>query len=321
MFQWHYEGHFASELERLDHVRVKKNPRDFPDRHTRRQVRDSATERISRRRLRRQAQSSIASRLSSSQSPDSLNCPSCTLPVPSNTFSDHIEQCLESTQPEVIDEEEVDVDSEDQVETYTWAGITRVRATSLVEGGLRGPGFVSIERSDEDLVLDIEGDAEEEECELGSAQFSEADLIPPQPENDNERAELESRESIQIALTGTSSSASVTEKNDLTAERQTTAECPQLTECRRTAEHQQTAECQQIAECKQTVIDLQRENEELRQKAMCNICLGSYNTPLVSTVCWHVSCQECWLRALGSKKLCPQCKVIIQAKHLRRIYL
>ena len=66
---------------------------------------------------------------------------------------------------------------------------------------------------------------------------------------------------------------------------------------------------------------LQEENEKLRQKSMCNICMDSYNTPLVSTVCWHVSCQECWMRALGSKKLCPQCKVIIQAKDLRRIYL
>ena len=63
------------------------------------------------------------------------------------------------------------------------------------------------------------------------------------------------------------------------------------------------------------------ENEQLRQKSMCNICMDSYRTPLVSTVCWHVSCEECWMRALGTKKLCPQCKVIIQPKHLRKIYL
>ena len=41
------------------------------------------------------------------------------------------------------------------VETYTWAGHTRVRATSLVEGGLRGPGFVEITNSSEDQILDI----------------------------------------------------------------------------------------------------------------------------------------------------------------------
>lgn len=31
--------------------------------------------------------------------------------------------------------------------------------------------------------------------------------------------------------------------------------------------------------------------------------------------------QECWLRAMGAKKLCPQCKVIVTPKDLRRIYL
>ena len=29
-------------------------------------------------------------------------------------------------------------------ETYTWAGHTRIRATSLVDGGLRGAGFMTI---------------------------------------------------------------------------------------------------------------------------------------------------------------------------------
>ena len=61
--------------------------------------------------------------------------------------------------------------------------------------------------------------------------------------------------------------------------------------------------------------------DQLRQKSMCNICMDSYRKPLVSTVRWHVSCEECWMRALGAKKLCPQCKVIIQPKHLRKIYL
>ncbi len=38
-------------------------------------------------------------------------------------------------------------------ETYTWAGQTRVRATSLVEGGLRGAGFMTITRGDEEGEL------------------------------------------------------------------------------------------------------------------------------------------------------------------------
>jgi E3 ubiquitin-protein ligase RNF220 len=50
-------------------------------------------------------------------------------------------------------DEGLDVVSMDGFETYTWAGQTRVRATSLVEGGLRGAGFLTITRGDEDAEL------------------------------------------------------------------------------------------------------------------------------------------------------------------------
>ncbi|XP_033109274.1 E3 ubiquitin-protein ligase RNF220-like [Anneissia japonica] len=46
-----------------------------------------------------------------------------------------------------------------------------------------------------------------------------------------------------------------------------------------------------------------------------------YTTPLVSVQCWHVHCQECWLRTLGAKKLCPQCNMITAPAQLRKIYL
>jgi hypothetical protein len=168
-FQWHYEGHFARELERLNHIRVRKQPIDFPDRHTRRQVRDSALERISQRRSRRQtrppptaaASSGAASTSGEAASSDELTCPVCNLPVASGDYGPHVDQCLLTSQitnqDAIDDDEDVDIDSEEGLETYTWAGHTRVRATSLVQGGLRGPGFISITRSDEDQVLDIEG--------------------------------------------------------------------------------------------------------------------------------------------------------------------
>ena len=79
--------------------------------------------------------------------------------------------------------EEVDVDSVTGVETYTWAGYTRVRATSLVDGQLRGPGFVSLTRTDEDQELDIEGDDDDINQSHGKPQYTEADLILPQPGN------------------------------------------------------------------------------------------------------------------------------------------
>ena len=54
---------------------------------------------------------------------------------------------------------------------------------------------------------------------------------------------------------------------------------------------------------------------------LCRICLDAYEEPTVSTGCWHACCRECWLRCLGSTKLCPICKRITEAVDLRRIYL
>lgn len=54
---------------------------------------------------------------------------------------------------------------------------------------------------------------------------------------------------------------------------------------------------------------------------MCKICMSSYDSPLTSTTCWHVHCERCWMLALGSKKLCPQCKAIVTPGDLRKIYL
>ena len=75
------------------------------------------------------------------------------------------------------------------------------------------------------------------------------------------------------------------------------------------------------AELRLALAESRRENASLRQQVLCNICFDSYTKPVVSVVCWHVHCEECWLRALGTKKLCPQCKIIIQPRDLRRVYL
>uniref|UniRef100_A0A8C7XBM0 E3 ubiquitin-protein ligase RNF220 n=1 Tax=Oryzias sinensis TaxID=183150 RepID=A0A8C7XBM0_9TELE len=53
----------------------------------------------------------------------------------------------------------------------------------------------------------------------------------------------------------------------------------------------------------------------------CLICMDTYTTPLTSIQCWHVHCEECWLRTLGAKKLCPQCNTITSPGDLRRVFL
>ena len=54
---------------------------------------------------------------------------------------------------------------------------------------------------------------------------------------------------------------------------------------------------------------------------LCRICIDPYTEPTVSTGCWHTCCRECWLRCLGSTRLCPICKRITAPADLRRIYL
>jgi hypothetical protein len=34
---------------------------------------------------------------------------------------------------------------------------------------------------------------------------------------------------------------------------------------------------------------------------VCRICMDAYRTPVVSTGCWHVHCEKCWLLCLAAK--------------------
>ncbi|XP_053575445.1 E3 ubiquitin-protein ligase RNF220-like [Bombina bombina] len=66
---------------------------------------------------------------------------------------------------------------------------------------------------------------------------------------------------------------------------------------------------------------IQELTEKLRNAHTCHICLDSYSIPVTSIQCWHTHCEGCWLRALGTKKLCPQCNTITSPCDLRRVYL
>ncbi|KAE8620184.1 hypothetical protein XENTR_v10010136 [Xenopus tropicalis] len=74
--------------------------------------------------------------------------------------------------------------------------------------------------------------------------------------------------------------------------------------------------------CLKTLRDkIQELTEKLKNTHTCHICLDSYNIPVASIQCWHIHCEGCWLRALGTKKLCPQCNTITSPCDLRRVYL
>lgn len=70
--------------------------------------------------------------------------------------------------------------------------------------------------------------------------------------------------------------------------------------------------------CKIRELEARDHNKELYK---CLICMGVYKTPVVSICCWHVHCEQCWLKTLSSKKLCPQCNMITSTLDLRKIYI
>ena len=87
-------------------------------------------------------------------------CPVCELEFDYVDLTEHIDVCLrtyninEEESNCIRSEEENDVDVENMggFETYTWAGQTRIRSTTLIDGGLRGAGFLTITKGDEDQV-------------------------------------------------------------------------------------------------------------------------------------------------------------------------
>ena len=53
----------------------------------------------------------------------------------------------------------------------------------------------------------------------------------------------------------------------------------------------------------------------------CAVCWETLKMPAAASVnCWHVCCEECWLRTLGTKRLCPHCSTITNPSDLRKVF-
>jgi hypothetical protein len=64
------------------------------------------------------------------------------------------------------------------------------------------------------------------------------------------------------------------------------------------------------------------QQHQIVQASRCRVCLESaFKAPLVSTLCWHVLCEECWLSSLNYKRICPTCSTITSPECLRKIFL
>jgi hypothetical protein len=65
---------------------------------------------------------------------------------------------------------------------------------------------------------------------------------------------------------------------------------------------------------------IKSQGDMLAAAPRCLICLDWFVSPASSIICWHVHCEACWLKTLGSKRLCPQCNTITSPSDLRRVY-
>ncbi|XP_077087369.1 E3 ubiquitin-protein ligase RNF220a isoform X11 [Siphateles boraxobius] len=269
---------------------------------------------------------------------DGQVCPLCSAPLAGTEeeMSRHVEQCLFKREG-ATEEDSADVEGENgtRFEEYEWCGQKRVRATTLLEGGFRGTGFAMCstkESHDSDADLDVDGD---DTLEYGKAQYTEADIIPCSGEDQGEAKE---REALRGAvLNGGVPSNRITpefskwasDEMPSTSNGESTKQEPSSSSSSSTPRTCKNSEIEKITEdsTATTLEALKARIRELEKQILrgdrykCLICMDSYTMPLTSIQCWHVHCEECWLRTLGNKKLCPQCNTITSPGDLRRVYL
>ncbi|XP_041358421.1 E3 ubiquitin-protein ligase Rnf220-like isoform X2 [Gigantopelta aegis] len=243
------------------------------------------------------------------------SCPVCNdrLTGSSEELNHHVEECLRKHRGECEDEP-VDVEGDgEQYEEYTWAGQTRIRATTMLEGGFAGSGFHTVSSRktvDEEDDLNVDGD----DSELyGGPQYTEANVVPVASDEPSEDRE---RQALRGAVIGSRNNGS---DGDWSHHYEDNAPPPK-NNCdvldSNSLPHGSAAEV--ITALKARL----REKEDTKDvKQKCLICMEPYKNALTSIQCWHVHCEECWLRTLGAKKLCPQCNTITSPSDLRRIYL
>lgn len=331
---------------------------------------------------------------------DDPSCPVCNERIPDD-INLHVELCLRrnernngsSSAANDDDDDDISIDVEGETyEEYEWAGQTRVRASTMLEGGYTAAGmsnaffplifsiaflmakcsFASTglqttsisqtSQNDEDEDLNVDGDDSQI---YGEPQYSERDIILPMVDNnkkeniylrnlvigqtpdknnchqsENSKNGLNSSPVIKNGETSIQPTTSNSFENHCVAETEviyseSTASSSKITidlkdgsvrevttvtnqPSASSFAQSDTAALQIIEALKEKI----REYETIiKNKSKCLICMDEFRIPVVSICCWHVHCEECWLRTLGARKLCPQCNMITSPTDLRKIYM
>ncbi|KAG7447575.1 uncharacterized protein BT62DRAFT_966570 [Guyanagaster necrorhizus] len=262
------------------------------------------------------------------QSCGEIVCPVCltTVTGDEDVLDAHVDACLagearrmdeEREQKEMLRREEEEDEWEDE---------------GPIIGSVRGTGFHTRNRNEQDIEEDIDIDGDDEA--FGCPQFTEGDILGPAPAPEIEvdvDIENEGHGSVATTLRDLVAEGKVTKGKEkihggLDAVKAKMDEVMGVGEADRmdrailTARHSSNRPAL-IKALEEKVTFLEATRVSSSTSLLCRICLDPYNEPTVSTGCWHTCCRECWLRCLGSTKLCPICKRITGATDLRRVYL
>ncbi|XP_034556618.1 E3 ubiquitin-protein ligase RNF220 isoform X3 [Notolabrus celidotus] len=203
-----------------------------------------------------------------------------------------------------------------------WNEKRRIQMTSLV-GGFKAAVLVSTtskECRDSDADLDVDGD---DTLEYGRAQYTETDVIPCSGESSKETTVKssitlsDSRVNLQFSKWPNDGCPSTSSGEKVDG---STAGLPKACKNTDIETLSEDSTLTTLDTLKARIRDLEKQLSK-GDRFKCLICMDTYTTPLTSIQCWHVHCEECWLRTLGAKKLCPQCNTITSPGDLRRVFL
>ncbi|GFT13425.1 e3 ubiquitin-protein ligase Rnf220 [Nephila pilipes] len=222
--------------------------------------------------------------------------------------------------PPALRKREQDMDPETSIDSRTaanfnWAVTARLHAYASLQRSL--PDFSARKfevPEDENQELNVDGD---DSATYGQPHYTEADVITCSTEDNTDN-----KEQIRRLQSNESSYQRLSESNQWTMNGGNNGEGQEVTStCVNTND---TSECISPSDKNSKPnkeVNGDNPKDQIEDGIKCLICMEPFIKPVVSICCWHVHCEECWLKTLGTKKLCPQCNMITAARDLRRIYL
>ncbi|XP_035377973.1 E3 ubiquitin-protein ligase RNF220 isoform X2 [Electrophorus electricus] len=199
---------------------------------------------------------------------------------------------------------------------YGWSEHRRMHMVSILRGFRGLVSSTSKEPHDSDVDLDVDGD---DTLSYGKAQYTETDVIPHCRDVEDGETVFNGHAAIRVSPECTKWSTPDTPSTSSEGHsKQDSSLSPTCKSCE--IEMMCDDSLNTLEALKTRIRDLEKQLTR-GDRIKCLICMDSYAVPLTSIQCWHVHCEECWLRTLGAKKLCPQCNTITSPGDLRRVYL